>query len=103
MGYLRGNIDEVPGPSDNMMFQFLAVPHAGFPTQEVDGRFVSLMLVCLCPPARRNGHDRQMDPWRAHRLRRNPGCVSERLFADEFQPSANDAAGGPAVVIGQLQ
>jgi hypothetical protein len=40
-----------------MVFQFLAVPHAGFAAENVNRGFVTGVLMSLAPCARRDGRD----------------------------------------------
>jgi hypothetical protein len=37
MRHIRGDVDKVPGPSEEVLFESLAIPHAGFAAQDIEG------------------------------------------------------------------
>src|SRR5262245_36613200 len=58
-------IDKVSGLGDEMVFEFLAVPHASFAAENVNRGFVTGVLMSLAPCAGRDGRDLQCAPaWR---------------------------------------
>src|SRR5262245_52682289 len=62
MRYIGGDIDKVAGLGNEMVFQFLAEPHAGFAAESVNRGFVTCVLMSLAPCAGRDGCNLQIDP-----------------------------------------
>src|SRR4051794_14420382 len=81
-----------------MLFKSLTIPHAGFAAQDIDGSFVSVVLMRIGPSARRESYDLQMDSPRSYRLRRNTGRIQVSLLSAGFRPRANDSAGRRSVI-----
>ena len=53
MGQMRHtgrDVDKVPGPSRELFFEPLAIPHAGFAAENIDGGFVTIVLVAFARP-----------------------------------------------------
>jgi hypothetical protein len=42
MGHISGDVDKVPALGGEVFFESLAVPHAGFAAQDVNGGFVTI-------------------------------------------------------------
>jgi hypothetical protein len=103
MGYIGRDVDEVPCLREKMVFQSVAIPHSGFTAQNMDGSFMSFMLVRLRTSAWWNGHDLQVDFLRPHRFRRNSGRIQKVLLTCKFRPCADNSAGPLAVVIGNFR
>jgi hypothetical protein len=61
MGCVSWDVDEVSCPSKEMLFQSLAIVHAGFAAQNINGSFMGFMLMRLRPSAWGNGQDLQVD------------------------------------------
>ncbi len=84
MRHTGRDVDKVPGPSREAFFESLAIPHAGFAAQDIDGGFVTIVLVRLRPSTGWNGHHLQLDSLRIYRFGRDPGRRQKRLLANEF-------------------
>src|SRR5258708_38402167 len=49
MSHTRREVDKVPGTCRELFFEPLAIPHAGFAAQDINGGFVTIMFVRLRP------------------------------------------------------
>src|SRR4029077_3945692 len=82
-----------PGSCDEMLFKSLTIPHAGFAAQDIDGRFVAVVLMRTGPSVRWESYDLQMDSPRSYGLRRDTGRIQVSLLSADFRARANDSAG----------
>ena len=92
MGHISGDVDKVAAFSGEVFFESLAVPHPGFAAQDINAGFVAIMPVRLGPSTGWDSHYLQVDCVRTHRLRRDPGCIHERLLSNEFRTGADNSA-----------
>ena len=95
MGQMRHtgrDVDKVPGPRRELFFEPLAIPHAGFAAENIDGGFVTIVFVRLRPSTGWNGHYLQVDSLRIYRFGRDPGRIQKRLLANEFRTGTHNPA-----------
>ena len=69
-----------------MLFKSLTIPHAGFAAQDIDGSFVSVVLMRIGTSARRDPYDLQMDSPRSYGLRRDTGRTLVSSLSADFRP-----------------
>src|SRR5882757_1425454 len=81
-----------------MLFKSLTIPHAGFAAQDIDGSFVSVVLMRIGTSARRDPYDLQMDSPRSYGLRGDTWRIQVSLLSADFRPRANDSAGQRSVI-----
>jgi hypothetical protein len=81
-----------------MLFKSLTIPHAGFAAQDIDGSFVSVVLMRIGPSTRRESYDLQMDSPRSYGLRGDTWRIQVSLLSADFRPRANDSAGQRSVI-----
>src|SRR3977135_3785463 len=103
MVHIGSDVHEVPCLGEKMVFQSVTIPHAGLTAQNMDGSFMSFMLVRLCTSAWWDGHDLQVGFLRPRRFRRNSGRIQKVLLTCKCRPCADNSAGPLAVVIGNFR
>lgn len=61
MRHIRGDINEIAGRADDVLFEPLAEMHSRFATENIDRRLVRVVLVRLGATARRDRNDLEMN------------------------------------------
>src|SRR5215469_4681915 len=90
MRQISGDVEKISGAHDEMLFEFLAIPHSGFAAEYIERSFVVRVLVRLCPYARRDRRDLQMNSLRSGGLRGNTRRQQMSLLAGKFRARAHD-------------
>jgi hypothetical protein len=91
MRHIGGDVEKVSGSCDEMLFEFLAAPHAGFTAEDLEGGLVTVVLMRFGYSTGWDPDYLQMDSLRAYGLRGNRGCTQMPLLTHEFRRRADDA------------
>jgi hypothetical protein len=73
--HIGRDVEKVSGASDKVLFQLVAVPHTGFPANDMESRFVSFVLVRLGRTPCGYSDNLQVNFPRPHGFRRNRRCA----------------------------
>jgi len=87
-----GDIEEVAGSNDGVVFETLSMPHAGFAGERVDGSLVRGVFVGMRASSGRDGNELHVEVLRADRFSGDADRVLQTLFAGEGLSGLKQAA-----------